>query len=107
MKRALLFVAVVALLATGDLSAQCRECYFDPQTACVSCVSTNYNAYVLCDLVENGSMCRLAGECTGIEGECRTQNISAVRSTPQLAPTREWQLVSVEITHVQERKRRS
>jgi hypothetical protein len=107
MRWTLLLLAAVLVLVAADASAQCRDCYIDPETACASCVPTNYNAWVLCDVVHNGYACALTGDCTGVEGECRTHNRSDLRPKPEPKLEREWQLVSVEITHVKERKRRS
>ena len=121
---ALLIVAVVFLLSSDDVFAQCKKCDRDVNN-CLVCVDTYYNGKVLCELRLNGTMCLGQGECTGVLGDCggrcRTldaklpaRNINSLddasgalievrlaESFPAfIQASAEWQLVSVKMSHV-------
>ena len=108
MRRTLLALSfVLSLSVTGRAVAQCVDCYWD-SAGCASCVNTNYNAGVLCTIENNGGLCRLEGSCQGEKGDCRDPlHVVEARPQQELKPRQQWQLVAVEIIHVDARKRRS
>lgn len=122
---ALLIIAIVFLLSSDEIFAQCKQCDEDIY-GCKICTPTDYNANILCTISGNGTICLGQGQCEGINGECwgrcRTLHARATEIRPlddasgalielRLAesfPTfietgPEWQLVSVKITRAKAR----
>ncbi len=100
MRRLLVPAFVLLLFVAADAFAHCQKCNFDA-SGCASCVSTDFNAYILCDVIFNGYACGLNGQCEGPAGEqceiaCEQEPVAS--SGPAEMKLRgEWQLVSVEI----------
>jgi len=105
MRRVLLLLVVLSLFCAIEVFAHCQRCSFDAQ-GCASCVSTDYNAWILCTVVLNGAACSLQGTCEGPMGDpcapprpCEPE-ARLERRAPQLRG--EWQLVSVEVTRAKD-----
>ena len=107
MKRMLLGIAVLLLLVftATDSQAQCQKCGPDPFSGCTSCISTSYDAWVLCSLYDfaiNYTMCNTTGLCDGYlgAGDCKAPGcilqITEDWREPHLSyRSGEWKLVSV------------
>jgi hypothetical protein len=108
MKGMLLGIAVLLLLVftATDSQAQCVKCGNDFFSGCASCVPTNYNASVLCELTGIGFVaCEAKGQCDGYWGQDTCAGSTKSGCVVQLAedsrgphlPYRsgEWKLVSV------------
>lgn len=107
MRQTLLLAILVALMFAGRASAQCKDCDFNENTECFTCVDTTHNAGILCTITHNGSTCTLDGACTGYDGASRDPINRVELRKPRTRSPREWRLVAVEITHGNDRKRRS
>ena len=103
MRHVLLLAGLLVLAFAIPASAQCKDCDFNDNTECFTCVDTTFNAGILCTIKHNGATCVLDGACTGYDGENRIP----INRVELRRPKREWRLVAVEITHPKERKRRS
>lgn len=104
MRRLLVLTFVLLLFPAADALAHCQKCSFD-QNGCASCVSTDFNAWVLCDVIYNGYACGFNGQCEGPGGEqcqvaCRQQLVASMHPG-EMKARGEWQLVSVEIERPQ------
>lgn len=123
MRRIGLLVVALLLLSSVDVFAQCKKC--EVAWGCLTCAETYFNASVLCTISGNGSICLGQGQCDGLLGECKKGCVLNQASLPardirildessgiaehQLAEIgrfgrylqtdREWQLVSVKMTH--------
>jgi len=107
MKGMLLGIAVLLLLvfAATDSQAQCVGCGYDLH-GCLSCITTNYNAAVLCEIRGIGFVtCENIGQCDGYLGEdgcaastksgCIVQYVEDRRGPHVPYRSGEWKLVSV------------
>ena len=111
MKGMLLGTAVLLLLifTATDSQAQCQRCGPDPFSGCTTCISTSYDAWVLCSLYDfaiNYTMCNTTGLCNGYlgPGPCGPKapgcNLQLTDDWPgPHLPYRssEWKLVSVTV----------
>jgi|GEM_PF-4480536 len=112
MKGMVFSIAVLLLLVfTGpDAQAQCQRCGPDPVfPACTTCLSTNYDGWVLCSLYDfaiNYTLCNTTGLCDGYAGPgpcgrkapgCNIQLTEDWRGPHLLYRSSEWKLVSVTI----------
>lgn len=104
MRKGLLLFAVVLLFSSVDAFAHCKKCVWDPAD-CYDCADTDFNASVLCTVLNNGNSCYGQGSCVGPDGEeCPHPPCPDIRWTSlqpaELKLDRDWQLVSVKVRHV-------
>lgn len=128
MRRIGFLIVAVLLLSSVEVFAQCKKC--ETSYGCLTCIDTYYNANVLCTISGNGSICVGQGQCDGAAGECKKGCVLNQVSLPAkdirilddaseslregrlteasqfgrfLQTGRQWQLVSVKLTHVKAR----
>ena len=61
MRRLVIALGFVCFFGAADVFAHCRTCNVDEYTWCLVCRDTDYNAAILCTLLNNGSTCRPGG----------------------------------------------
>lgn len=104
MRRLLQLFTVVLLFSSVDAFAHCKKCMLD-LSGCLICADTDFNAYVLCSILNNGNSCYAQGGCEGPAGvECPHIPCADTKwvSVPseKLKLQRDWQLVSVKVLRV-------
>ena len=123
MRRIGFLIVALLILSSAEVFAQCQKC--EVAWGCLTCAETYYNASVLCTISGNGSICLGQGQCDGVLGECKKgcvlnqvllpdrdirildepsgmteQRLAEIgRFGRYLQTDREWQLVSVRMTH--------
>jgi len=105
MRRVLLVFTLVLLFSAVNAFADCKKCDVEWFTGCKVCSDTSFDAFVLCEISNNGNSCIAQGECNGPGGpECPHQPCPMIRYVSLPSHTSklqgDWQLVSVEVLRV-------
>ena len=109
MRKLIFLTVVLSMLVAIPASAHCRTCDVNEYTYCLYCRDTEYNAAILCTLINNGYTCRLEGGCAGPAGEqcefaCIEDDHAQLRPR-ELKLKGDWELVAVKVTRTTDAER--